>query len=215
LWRRGGPGGAAVARVEHGRHLVRRRPAGPDVEQRAGHDAHHPMQKTRAVVAEAHEITLRFECNRVQRANGAPAIGPHAAEGRKIAFADEVGRRGSHPLDVERAIVVIRESPPQGRRMATIEDEIAIVSREGGVARRKRCVDTSRVARRQIAASERDIEDFVKLHTELKSPQEIERFNADFLAMKPAPGSDVLSAIASFSTGKLACDTNEMTCPEA
>jgi hypothetical protein len=51
------------------------------------------------------------------------------------------------------------------------------------------------LAKVKIAASERDIEDFVKLHTELKSPQEIERFNADFLAMKPAPGSD---AAASF-----------------
>jgi hypothetical protein len=45
------------------------------------------------------------------------------------------------------------------------------------------------LAKVKLAASDTDIEDFVKLHTDLKGPEEIERFNADFLAMKPAAGS--------------------------
>ncbi len=46
------------------------------------------------------------------------------------------------------------------------------------------------LAKAKIARDEREIEDFVKLHTALKRPEEIERFNADFLAMKPAAGSE-------------------------
>ncbi len=42
----------------------------------------------------------------------------------------------------------------------------------------------------KIAASDAEIEDFVKLHTAEKRPDEIARFNADFLQMKPTPGSD-------------------------
>ena len=46
------------------------------------------------------------------------------------------------------------------------------------------------LAKAKIAQSDSDIEDFVKLHTALKRPDEIAAFDADFLAMKPAPGSD-------------------------
>ncbi len=46
------------------------------------------------------------------------------------------------------------------------------------------------LAKVKIAEQVSEIADFIKLHTELKRPEEIERFNADFLAMKPAAGSD-------------------------
>lgn len=46
------------------------------------------------------------------------------------------------------------------------------------------------LAKAKIASDDREIEDFVKLHTAEKRPDEIERFNADFLQQKPSPGSD-------------------------
>ena len=46
------------------------------------------------------------------------------------------------------------------------------------------------LAKAKIAQNDSEISDFVKVHTALKRPEEIEAFNADFLAMKPAPGSE-------------------------
>lgn len=46
------------------------------------------------------------------------------------------------------------------------------------------------LAKVKIASSDSEIEDFVKLHADEKSPAEIERFNADFLLSKPAAGSE-------------------------
>ena len=46
------------------------------------------------------------------------------------------------------------------------------------------------LAKVEIAQNDGDVETFVKQHAASKRPEEIERFNADFLARTPEAGSD-------------------------
>jgi hypothetical protein len=46
------------------------------------------------------------------------------------------------------------------------------------------------LAKVKIASNDDEIVDFIKLHTDLKEPSEIANFNAEFLQMRPAPGTE-------------------------
>ena len=100
--RRCRPGGAAVVRGEDGRHRVRVPLPEPDLQQRAGEDAHHVVQKAVARERQAHFLAPPLDGDGIDRAHGRFFHAPVGAKRRVVVRAAQQRCRALHGRRVER-----------------------------------------------------------------------------------------------------------------
>ena len=153
------PGGGAVARGENIRHRAGVPLPEPDLQQRAGEDAHHVVQKAVARECQAHFLAQPLDGDGIDRAHGGFFHAPVGAKRRVVARAAQQRGRALHGRRVERLRQSVDIPALEHVRRFTVPDAVDIRLAAAGQTRVKarrgfierQHADIPRQARTQLA----------------------------------------------------------------